>query len=196
MPSYRLPNVFNDQDTYNHTTLPDTDADAECLICKSPYFPHDPEGCQAIQLQPCGHIIGRQYFDECLLMESGSCLYCMHNLPRALKASASEEGLTAFCPLGPYEAVRRALDALVKGTLTHEDVSLLIKWSYMRMCCVTVYLGLLLMVHNILMLSFCSGTVLVHMAAFHVFLWGLVFFTRLRLLYDCSVHFQAGVAEE
>jgi hypothetical protein len=113
MSNYHLANVFNDHYTYNHTTLSDIDADADCY---------------------------------------------------------HSEILTRFCPLGSYEAIRRALDALVKGTLTHEDVSLLIKWSYILMCCVTVYLGLLLMIHNILMLSFCSGTVLVHVAAFHVFL--------------------------
>ncbi|KAH6881538.1 hypothetical protein BKA58DRAFT_4251 [Alternaria rosae] len=154
MSRYRLSNVFNDQYAYNYTTLPNPDPETECFICKTPYFPNDAEGCQAIQLHPCGHIIGRECFGEWISRAPQSCPYWSHHLPPTLKASASEDSLEVkflrwvvhtpwITSLNDHhdfllevldhlewrQHALRAVKALAEGTLTDEDVNLLTKVS-------------------------------------------------------------------
>jgi len=156
MSRYRLSNVFNDQYTYTYTPLPNPDPEAECFICKTPYSPHDPEGCQAIQLHPCGHIIGHSCFTEWINRTPQSCPYWSHHLPPTLKPSVGDEDLevkflrwlvhTKWIThidhhhdfhleiLTPLKWRRRALcavEALAKGTLTDEDVYVLTKASFL-----------------------------------------------------------------
>jgi hypothetical protein len=155
MTNYRLANVFNDQYTYIYTELTNIDAEAECFICKSPYFPHDPEGCQAIQLQPCGHIIGHQCFTEWISRTSEMCPYWSHDLPRVLTSLPSSEDLqvkvlrsvvnspwitlidkhhaevlTYIRSLGWAQQAQHAIKALTTGTLTSREVAVLTRWVY------------------------------------------------------------------
>ena len=156
MSRYRLSNVFNDQYTYKYTTLTKPDPEAECFICKTPYSPHDPEGCQAIQLHPCDHIIGHECFTEWINRAPQSCPYWSHHLPPTLKASASDASLevkflrwlvhTAWIThidhhhdflleiLHHIKWRQRALlavEALAKGAFTDEDVDVLTKVSFL-----------------------------------------------------------------
>jgi len=163
MSRYRLSNVFNDQYTYTYTPLPNPDPEAECFICKTPYSPHDPDGCQAIQLNPCGHIIGHSCFTEWINRAPQSCPYWSHHHPPTLKPSVGDESLevkflrwlvhtkwiTQIDDRYGYRLERikdprrrreagYAVEALAEGALTDRHVHVLTHWIDLMIFVVSV----------------------------------------------------------
>jgi hypothetical protein len=55
----KLAQVFDGKTVYEYTTTFSPDPSDDCFICRTPYQPRDLEGCVAIQLSACGHIIGQ-----------------------------------------------------------------------------------------------------------------------------------------
>jgi hypothetical protein len=54
-----------------------------CMICRSPYTSpeNNEEGCQAIRLTNCNHVIGLECFDAWVLRHPRTCPYWSHDLP-------------------------------------------------------------------------------------------------------------------
>ncbi|KAF2821034.1 hypothetical protein CC86DRAFT_411348 [Ophiobolus disseminans] len=61
------------------TALLDTSTLDDCPICREPF--NSPEGCYAVRLNDCGHVVGFKCFQEWAQRVPGTCVYWSHKLP-------------------------------------------------------------------------------------------------------------------
>jgi hypothetical protein len=89
----KLATVFNGPVTYPHTIISNPYPTDECFICKTPYLPHDPEGCTAIRLTHCNHTIGLSCFQQWVSRVPNTCPYWSHPLPSTQSPQYPNENL-------------------------------------------------------------------------------------------------------
>jgi len=82
--------MFRGPNDYAHNDRVHVESDDECAFCKEPYATTaSQEGCRAIRLYDCGHIVGYECFRTWLQRQPDTCLYYNHALPRGRKSVAS-----------------------------------------------------------------------------------------------------------
>lgn len=83
MPTSKLSAIFRALPTYNHQPVPNISPDDECFICQEPYVTKAgvDEGCYAIRLTACSHVIGHKCFAEWAARMPDTCPYWNHHIP-------------------------------------------------------------------------------------------------------------------
>jgi hypothetical protein len=83
---------------YEPVTAADDD---ECMICKEPYLKDDSsgaDGCHAIRITECGHIIGLECFSVWIQRQPETCTYWNHHLKDlSMKLSSPEYVCGRIC---------------------------------------------------------------------------------------------------
>lgn len=78
--------VFDTGGSYDHK---DVESDGECYICREP-FSTDDDGCHAIQLNQCGHVVGHECFRQWSARVPNVCPYYSHHLPFTSRTMTDE----------------------------------------------------------------------------------------------------------
>jgi hypothetical protein len=124
---------------YAYTFLPNIDPKETCFVCHEPY--NTPEGCLAIKLTHCGHVVGLACLEEWARRRPNTCLHWNHHIPSLNKPhdrGRYETVLAWICGTSWFRTVDKLVQECPRIGYNHRDhqPGILVSW-FCTVCCAT-----------------------------------------------------------